>query len=97
MSFLAEAFRKADAWGMPLCLFSLDVTAAFDHLRPDVLGGVLATRGASPCLIAAAVRENVGLSMRPHLAFAEGSRVPLQRGMRQGGSRTPQAWNHVVA
>ena len=97
MPCLAEALRKATEWSLPLPVVSLDVRSAFDQVGVEVLARTLAARGASPQLVAAAVREHVHLTGTPSLAFARGSPVALHRGLRQGGPRMPQAWNHIVA
>ena len=94
---LVELLRKADEWGKPLVMVSLDVDAAFDSVSAEVLADCLAERGARPASVAAALREHVGLRCSPVLACAEGDPVELKRGMRQGGPRTPTAWNHITA
>lgn len=94
---LQGLLAKASEWQFPLYVASMDIAAAFDNMRIDYLGASLSRRGAPAHLVAALLREHTGMSAVPCLGFVSGEPVLLQKGGRQGGSRTPVAWNHLLA
>jgi hypothetical protein len=93
---IATALGKAQEWNRPLVVVSVDVRAAFDNVTVELLGEVLADRGAPPVLVFAAIRELANLTAVPLLAAAEAQPVPFAGGP-QGRPRVPSAWSHILA
>ena len=83
--------------GEKLFVVSTDVASAFDALRPELLGDAILSRGSSVFSAAAVVRENLNLFCRPSLGHVSCEPAALEVGARQGGPRTPSAWNQLVA
>ena len=89
---------KAKEWGHDLVVASMDITAAFDFMRPCLMHELLLEEGASPQGALAWLREHVG--MRGHINVAgicAEAPIEIKRGCRQGGARTPAAWNVAMA
>ena len=91
------AARKAEEWSEKLFVVSVVEASAFDAMRPELLGEAILCRGGSVFSAAAVVRENLNLFCRPRLGHVSCEPVALEIGARQGGPRTPSAWNHLVA
>ena len=83
--------------GEKLFVVSMDVASAFDAMRPELVGEAILCRGGSVFSAAAVVRENLNLFCRPRLGHVSCESVALEIGARQGGPRTPSAWNQLVA
>ena len=93
VSFLVEGLRKAEEWGEKLFVVSMDQASAFDAMRPELLGEAILSRGGSVLSAAAVVRENLNL-----FSWACFVRACCIGGWCEaGGSRTPSAWNQLVA
>ena len=98
VSYLVESLRKAEEeGGEKLFVVSVDVASSFDAIRPGILGDALLSRGGSVFFGAAVVRENLNLFCRPSFGHVSCEPVAKEVGARQGGSRTPSAWNQLVA
>ena len=75
----------------------MDIKAAFDAMRPVEVHHVLLQAGAPEQLATAWLRENVGMSAALDIAgVPSDGRVAVSRGCRQGGARTPNAWNRCM-
>ena len=77
-------------------ILSLDVAAAFDNMHLPMLDAELARAGVPAVLRLSLLRELSSLQALPTLGPHEGERVAYQRGVRQGGPRTPAAWNRLL-
>ena len=96
--WLRTLAAKSAEWNKPLLFASMDIKQAFDYMRPGTCYDTLINRGASPELALAWLREHVDMVGYINLAGIPGaSPVPLGRGCRQGGARTPVCWNHLMA
>ena len=89
--------QRTCEWGLPLFILSMDIQAAFDHMRPTVIAKLLRARGCTAHLCAAWLREHRQLYFVPAVAGVEAEPVRMHRGCRQGGQSTPGVWNEVSA
>ena len=66
-------------------------------VRCYATGAAILCRVGSVFSAAALVREKLNLFCRPRLGHVSCEPVALEVGARQGGPRTPSAWNQLVA
>jgi len=88
--------QKSDEWGLPLAVASMDVEKAFDAMQHDLFAESLTFRGAPPELALAWLREHLSMQVQVNVAGCETDWLSMAVGGRQGGSRTPRAWNHIM-
>ena len=86
---------KADEWKVPLIIASMDVSHAFDDMPHTLIAQSLLADGAGEELTSAWLREHMDLAVLPTAAGVTCSAVRQTKGGRQGGARTPHAWNHA--
>ena len=94
---LAWGFRRAAEWDQELYLASLDVEGAFDAMRAELLGAELEQRGAPASAVEAILAEMVGMEVTTQFAGSSAPPFFPRRGARQGGPKSPAAWNNFVA
>jgi len=88
--------QRADEWNLPLAVVSMDVEGAFDAMQHDLFAESLTMHGAPPELAMAWLREHLDMKVQVSVAGCETDWLALSVGGRQGGSRTPRAWNHIM-
>ena len=93
-------FQRAEEWRIPICMASIDVATAFESMSICHCAASYEARHAPVRLIAAMVRECVGLYVQPTLAnVMSRAPIPVCCGSRQGGkgTSTPISWNSMLA
>ena len=96
ISPLSEALRKAYEWKLPLAVISMDIRSAFDEVGHEQLATELHVHDTPPRLVAALVRELAHLTIIPQFMDTDCPPVRQFRGVRQGGPRSPRAFNALI-
>lgn len=86
---LGTTLRRANEWkeDVQLCIGEGDVLQAFDHVAPDVVRDALLAWGIPRLLIAAILREGIGLTCTGTFESLH-FRFPLNKSLRQGGKES---------
>ena len=87
----------ADSWGLPLLVACQDVSTAFDAMGHELISNALSSRGCPDHLTCRFVWELTGIHAVITLPGA-GTTEPFEfnRGGKQGGVETPDAWNAIM-
>ena len=96
ISPLTDALRKAYEWKKPLAVISLDIRSAFDEVGHEQLAAELHGHDTPPQLVAALARELAHLTIIPQFMDTDCPPVRQFRGVRQGGPRSPRAFNALI-
>ena len=89
--------QRADEWGMPLFVVSVDVKQAFDRMHWQTVSAAFSEEGVSAKLRHAVTKEYTDQHLIPHLGSVQvAAPIRLGRGGRQGGTGTPYCWNRLL-